>query len=232
MDFDPTRVSLVDQIARSWPGGPTNILVRGMDPAVSGSFSYDDILNAVRGLGVDPTGKKLVVVNVIDNVGERWAWGPEASAFGVDLSEWPTTDWPPYLNAKGWDPGAVFGSNDLGDLYWWPFEGLPENTDPALFLDSPGWDFSGVVDKVIDLLRTETDALIYFHCMLGADRTGALHTGYLLKEKGMELDAASKIADASTSAGSPNADYARLRAAYAASLKPPRKLFQGKRKKR
>lgn len=194
-----------------------------MDPAVSGSFSSTDIFDAVKALGPDPTGMKLVVLSVVDNTGERWAWGPEVSAFGVDPDSIPESQWPPYLNRPGWDPGSVLGSSATGDLYWWPFEGLPANTDPAVFLSTPGWDFSGVVDKVIDLFASETNALIYFHCMLGADRTGALHTGYLMKAKGLNLKNASMLADGATSAGSPNDDYVRLRAAYADTL-PKKKV--------
>jgi hypothetical protein len=220
MDFVYTRVALVDS-------NSSNLLVRGMDPAVSGTFSSQDIIDAVTALGVDPTGKTLVVVNVIDNVGERWAWAPEVTAFGADPDDTPTTDWPPYVNIPNWDPGTPIGSNTVGDLYWWPFEGLPDNTDPTVFLSSPGWDFAGIVDKVIELFQTSTDSLIYFHCMLGADRTGALHTGYLMKAEGMDLDSASKLADGATSAGSPNADYVRLRAAYAASLAPPIRRVKG-----
>ena len=212
MPFDPTRVALVDQVG-------SNLVVRGMDPACDGvTFNTQAVLDAVRAAGADPTGKKLVVLSVIDNVGERWAWSPEVSAFGFDPDDCPTADWPPYVNVPDWDPRTVFSSNELGDLYWWPFEGLPENTDPTVFLTSPGWDFSGVVDQVISLCKNETDALIYFHCMLGADRTGALHSGYLMRACGLSLIDADKIADTATSAGAPNADYVRLRAAYAATL--------------
>lgn len=211
MPFDPSRVAVVDRVG-------SNILARGMDPACGGKlFNTAALLSAVENAGADPTGHKLVVIYVIDNVGERWAWSPEVRAFGFDPDDCPASQWPPYLNRPGWDPSKPFATNDLGDLYWWPFEGLPENTDPTVFLTSPGWDFSGLVQKVVDLTLSERDALIYFHCMLGADRTGALHTGYLMNAKGYGLSKAAEIADKSTSARAPNADYARLRAAYAQS---------------
>jgi len=97
-----------------------------------------------------------------------------------------------------------------------------------VFLSSPGWDFGGVVDKVIELFENSTNALIYFHCMLGADRTGALHSGYLMKAKGMSLKKAANITDNATSAHAPNADYVRLRAAYADTM--PKRVGR-KRKK-
>ena len=70
MKFDPTRVAVVDRDA-------DGVLVRGMDPVVSGAFDYKSLEAALVAVGADPTGKKLVVVNIIDNAGERWAWGPE-----------------------------------------------------------------------------------------------------------------------------------------------------------
>jgi len=212
MQFDPTRVALVDKISSD-----ETLLIRGMDPAVSGTFCKEDILSALKGLGLKTEGKKLIVISVIDNTGERWAWAPELQAFGVDPDSIPQDQWPPYVHIPGWDPSKPLGSNEVGDFYWWPFEGLPDNADPKVFLGSPGWDFSGVVNLVLSLCSREKDAIIYFHCMLGADRTGALHTGYLLRG-GMDLQEACEIADKATSAGPPNADYIRLRAAYAASL--------------
>jgi len=211
MDFDPSRVALVDQ-------NGSNLLVRGMCPTVSGSFDKEALLSAIRARGVDPGGKRLVVISVIDNTGERWAWAPEVSAFRVDPNSIPQSQWPPYVNRPGWDPGVALGHNAMGAFFWWPFEGLPPATDPTVFLGSPGWDFSGAVAQVESLFQTARGSLIYFHCMLGADRTGALHTGYLMKAKGMSLADASAIADAATSAGAPNGDYIRLRQAYAESL--------------
>jgi hypothetical protein len=220
MDFDPTRVALVDR-------SEGNLLIRGMDPAITGAFSYNSIRDALlHREHIDITPYRLLVVNVIDNVGERYVWAPEMVAFGVDPDTFPTTCWPPYLNHPNWKPQAQLGNgrwltdtaSGLGNILWWPFEGLPANERPGVYLHSPGWDFSGLVGYLEFLLQNETNTAIYFHCLLGADRTGALHTGYLLKAKQMLFSAACKVADEATSAGPPNADYQRLRAAYAQSL--------------
>lgn len=221
LKFDPTRVAVVD----SHPDRQST-LVRGMSPATSGTFDYDALGRALIKRGVDIAGKRLVVISVIDNVGERWAWAPEVKAFGVDPDQYSATEWPPYVHRRDWDPGLAIGDGQWisgprtgpGDFYWWPFEGLPENTDPKVFLSSPGWDFSGTVDLVASLFAQATKTVVYFHCMLGADRTGALHTAYLMKRKGLSLAAASKVADNATSAKGPNADYQRLREAYAKML--------------
>lgn len=221
LPFDPTRVAVVDDAPER-----NATLVRGMDPASTGIFDAKSLLDAFTSKGVQVNGRNLVVVNVIDNTGERWAWGPEMVTFGADTSSYPASQWPPYLNRPGWTPGKPVGDGKWvvgnvvggrGDLYWWPFEGLPAGEDPKVFLTSPGWDFSGVVDLVVQLFQ-QPKVVVYFHCMLGADRTGALHTGYLMRAKGMTLAAASKVADTATSAHGPNEDYQRLRAAYAATL--------------
>lgn len=218
MKFDTTRVAVVDQSRNT-------LLVRGMAPATSGTFDYDAIGQALIKRGTDIAGKKLIVVCVIDNIGERSVWEPEMQAFGVDPNSIPTSQWPPYLNRPNYQPGKPIGSGQwtsgkfsgVGDMYWWPFEGIPAGeAHPEVYLTNPGWDFSGAVDLIGDLFHTEENAVVYFHCMLGADRTGALHTAYLMHDKGMTLEEASRGADSATSAKGPNADYQRLREAYAA----------------
>lgn len=220
--FDPTRIAIVDR-----DNTREVALVRGMNPATSGSFAYEELGLALIRYGLDIASRTLIVINVIDNVGERWAWSPEAEVFGVDPAVYPSSDWPPYVHRSHWDPAQPIGDGQWsvgsrtgpGEFYWWPFEGLPENTDPEVFLKSPGWDFTGAVEFVDSLYRQSRRAVIYFHCMLGADRTGALHTGYLMRARGMSLTGASRVADSVTSAKGPNADYQRLREAYAVSLK-------------
>jgi protein-tyrosine phosphatase len=58
------------------------------------------------------------------------------------------------------------------------------------------------------------NSLIYVHCMLGADRTGALHVGYMMLEKHFSLDEALGVCESSTSAGLPSEPYMRLVRAY------------------
>ena len=155
-------------------------------------------------------------------MGERAQWEPLMQAFGVDPGLFPVSFWPPYLQ-PGWDRNELLGKTLTtegetlpGSVSWRPFEGLPPGEDPKVYLTWPGWDFSGFIDHVIDLLRTSVNTAIYVHCQLGADRTGAFHIGYLMRAKGFDLENAILTAVSSTPAGPPNADYLRLVTAYAA----------------
>ncbi len=181
-------------------------------------FAYDELGEAS---GVALRGYELHDVSLIDCVAERYMLAPEMDAFGLQAPD--AHYWPPYIQ-RGWSPAT--GSHGVlrtedgpvpADFYWWPIEGLPEGGDAATFLSSPGWDLSGLVELLTYLMSSQSGPpkAVVIHCTLGADRTGALHTSYLVR-KGMLLDDAIREADLSTSAGAPNEDYRRLRAAYAA----------------
>lgn len=210
--FDPKRAAIVDE-------REGHLLIRcNMPIREDGSFAYREIQAAVdRDFSQYKT---FIDISVIDCVGERLSFSLETSAFGIDADKsFPESIWPPYLH--GYNPKKLQGMGYLsyeearrsGGLYWWPFEGVPPNADPKVYLTAPGWDFAGLVDFLIKLHeRKDSTNVIIFHCMLGADRTGALHRGYLMRAKGMTLAQASKEADALV--GPPNADYQRLAVAY------------------
>jgi hypothetical protein len=79
-----------------------------------------------------------------------------------------------------------FCSTDGGADMGCPATPWPEGSicDPLKLLQSPGFNFIDLVDFLGELLReTEPSGkkrLIYFHCILGSDRTGGLHMAYLL----------------------------------------------------
>lgn len=215
--FIPSRCRAIDNVG-------TNVLIRGNMPLLGGDFhyAYNEIAQAS---GVDLSTKRFVALPIIDNVGERAQFVPILKAFGVDPNIYPSSYWPPWLQA-GYEPNKFLGTevktegaSHPGSVVWRPFEGLPADGDPKEYLGSPIWDYAGFVDHVIDLMHTLTNAAIYVHCQLGADRTGAFHIGYLMKTMGLSLVEACSIANGSTSAGAPNADYMRLVTAYAATLK-------------
>ncbi len=212
--FFPDRVKVVDHVGQ-------NALVRSCMPLVGDpyTFAYDE-LEAASGLPL--AGREVVVFSLIDCVGEDYMLGPEMAAFGLRVP--PPSYWPPYLQA-GWDPRRgeqcilrTEGRSVPATFYWWPIEGFAEGEDPRVYLTSPGWDLSGLVQAIASAMADQSGLpkAVVVHCTLGADRTGAAHTSYLVN-KGVPFEEACSVADSSTSAGSPNDDYRRLRAAYAAS---------------
>lgn len=214
--WHPDRVKKVDSVGQ-------NVLVRGCMPLVGDPwrFAYDELIEAS---GVPLGGYEVHDISLIDCVGERYMLEPEMDAFG--LAAPPSSYWPPYQqeNWRPWTPNSGALRTEEGPVpatfYWWPIEGLAEGLaeggDQDTFLFSPGWNLSGLVDLVTNLMADQSGVpkAVYAHCTLGADRTGALHTSYLVR-KGMSLDSAIAKADSSTSAGAPAEDYRRLRAAYA-----------------
>lgn len=216
--FIPSRCAKIDEV------GP-NVLIRGNMPLTeSGSYALREVRDA-SGVA-DLAERMLVEVPIIDNVGERAQFEAILRAFGASPGALPASCWPWWVhgvdgNARRGGPLRTEGLEVDGFVLWRPFEGLPEGEDPAPFLGRPGWDFSGFLDTVASLMTTLDGAAIYVHCQLGADRTGAFHTGYLMRTRGIGLAEAAERADAATSAGPPNADYRRLLEAYAASLTTP-----------
>lgn len=209
----PSRVALIDK-------NVSNLLIRGNIPLVSGKFAYDEIAKII---GCDLAQYNVLDLCFIDNVGERGLWAAEVMAFGGNPDQYPKSSWPPYLNVPNWYPPQFVIGNKVngypGKMVWWPFEGIGPTDDPKVFLHSPGWDFVGCIDYMNFLFSDITTKFaIYFHCMLGADRTGAAHTCYLMKYKGMTLDEAANVSNTCTSAGAPNQDYQRLISSFAAEL--------------
>jgi hypothetical protein len=216
MNFDTTRLALVDTVG-------SNILIRGPEPLVGDDkhFALDQISNTLK---IDLTEYYIQDICLIDNQGEAWAFYPELTAFSVPSTVYPSTYWPPYLQAS-WNPPKRLGQSiksqgkpQRGSLTWWPIEGFPQGESPKVYLGHPGWDFAGVVDYLIGLSKNAEKTAIYFHCMVGADRTGSLHAGYLMKERDASVSGAITVASTCTSAGAPAGNYLNLIRAYGASL--------------
>jgi hypothetical protein len=205
--FDPTRVAVVDSFKGS-------VLVRGPFPITSdGSFAYSGILQRS---GVGRTFSSVVSISLIDCTGEHDMLRAEEEAFGLsDL--WPQSYWPPFTQS-GYDSRAVHGSSVLaedgsrypGGMIWWPIEGLARNQDPSQMMGWPGYNLVGLIDYLHELLSAPESRLIYFHCSLGADRTGGLAACYAMRYMGMDFSHALSFASRATPAGSPNEDYVRL----------------------
>lgn len=107
--------------------------------------------------------------------------------------------WLPYGNDSDWKPETIYTSTIaekiLGGLVWWPIFACPSKpcdntnknysngfTETEVALDKMHFiDASGYL-KI--LLETPDGSgkkrLIYFHCVTGTDRTGALHVTYIM----------------------------------------------------
>jgi len=216
--FDPKRAAVINLPVEKSP----HLLVRGNMPLIKGAFAYSEIESA---LNLDFDADRFVSTSIIDNTGERGSWSLELEAFGVLPDGYPAENWPPYVRQPDWNPGKLQGNGSLSygtgsreksHLIWWPFEGMSPTDDPGVFLHSPGWDFAGCVEYLYGLYTNlqEPATVIYIHCMLGADRTGALHAGLLVRA-GVGIEEALTISSSATSAGAPSPDYQRLARAYA-----------------
>lgn len=219
--FLPDRCAHIDTVG-------SNVLIRGNMPLLVSwrgglqerpHYALEEIRDA-SGVS-DLLSRRFIEIPIIDNLGEWQQLEPLLLSFGLDPNDYPDTLWPWWQHAD-YDANALRGTTLTteghsipGALCWRPFEGLPAQTDPTSFL-TKDWDFSGFIDNVIHLTRTLENSAIYVHCQLGADRTGAFHTGYLMRSRGLSLADAGKISNSATSAGEPNADYRRLLEAYSA----------------
>lgn len=211
--FIPARAAVVDK-------SPQSVLIRGNMPLVGpdNRYAYSEIGEAV---GVDLSGyKRFISVSLIDNTGERANWERELRSFGADPDAFPAASWPPYLCIAGWNPQLKLGSGLSvgqarvpGSLVWWPIEGLAPGDDPQVFLRKPGWDLVGLTGYLVALYMVPGSA-VFFHCTLGADRTGALHAAYLMARHNLSTDEALGKVAAATAAGAPSVDYQRLAHAY------------------
>lgn len=212
--FIADRCAVIDRVG-------TNLLIRGNMPLLGEDNHYAlKEIQAASGVA-DLLTRTIINVPIIDNVGECEQFSALCLAFGIDPARFPETMWPPYgkpgykLNSLLGHTLTTEGECIKGSMVWRPFEGLPAGEAPGPYITAPLWDFSGFVENVIEMLANLENTAIYVHCQLGADRTGAFHIGYLMKTRDFGFYAASAIANESTQAGAPNADYLRLAKAYA-----------------
>ncbi len=199
--FDPARLALVDTHENG------NLLVRGNLPMITNdasdtclpildrTFAYASIDAKMKTLLGDFNldDYEIIDVTLIDNQSDRNQFTAEMNAFG--LASIPCgSEWPPYNNSCAWDPEQVFatvlpsGQRPWG-LIWWPIYACGttpcNDTDTQIglinfkFNDLPG-HLSALLAGAPSPESGKSKRLIYFHCMQGADRTGALHAVYLL----------------------------------------------------
>ena len=218
--FDPTRCSCIDKAESTqiWRG---NIPINE-----DGKFAYHEMAIA---LDLEP-GTSLLDVSLIDNVkgSERDQWEVELDAYEVPLSDFPGgKDIPPQFNQANWEPAVLCGDGIKlshgkapGHLVWWQIEGGHDGI--VLGPDTKSYNFIGLIE-FFEALRILPNTIVYFHCMNGTDRTGAVVAAYAMRYLGMELEMAMKLAASLPAAGVMSTPYKELVEAYAGWLKenPP-----------
>lgn len=210
--FDPARTQLIEKV------GTTQIWRGNIPLNASGEFAYDEISQALAFSA--PT--SFNDLSLIDNVqgSERPQWMVELEAYGVKASSvFPSgPNIPPQFNQPHWNPARVFGqqiktptSTGPGHLIWWQIEG--GSTLDVLGPAQQSYNFIGLMEYM-GTLRNLPDSILYFHCMNGTDRTGAVVAGYAMKWMGKSLEEAMALANNLPAAGTMSVPYQQLVKAY------------------
>ena len=209
--FDPARCSLVERCDHTpvWRG---NIPINK-----HGDFAYHEMALA---LDLEP-GCGLIDVSLIDNIegAERDQWLVELKAYGVPVIDFPGGPGiPPQFNQPKWNPGRLLGDGIKlrngtapGHLCWWQIEGGHDGI--VLGPETQSYNFIGLLEY-LGILRQGDGLLVYFHCMNGTDRTGAVTAAYAMRYMGMGLDMAMAFAASVPDAGVMSEPYKQLVAAY------------------
>jgi len=201
-----------------------NVILRGNFPIDSnGTFAYEQIMlfakDSVPSVNFDD--HCIIDVSLLDNVptGEGLELNQELYTFSLPDSALPS-HWPPYeVNYEATLMGdSVCGHP--GKFMWWPIEGYDSSLSwqekVGVFITNQGnppgtgggYNFDGLVDRIDSLFKDESyPKVIYIHCCWGADRTGALTFGWLVKHNQYDKpEAMSKV----NSIVTPNQGYVNL----------------------
>jgi len=201
--FDPKRLAIVDVYN-------DNLLVRGNFPFVKKDadnpchpdfpgqehcFALEAFTSKMKEVrkDFDIDQYEIIDFSLIDNQGTFDELTAEANAIGLgieDIKCGSHSYWPPY-NGCTWDPKTLYISTSSENipwrLVWWPVYAcanpIPCGSDQAeIGLDR--FHFSEASKFLNELLKGSSESgkkrLIYFHCVQGTDRTGALHIAYLM----------------------------------------------------
>ncbi len=197
--FDPNRLAIVDE-----SGG--NLLVRGNLPLVSSDgralcypgqahcFAYAELDSRMREKipGFDIEQFEVIDFTLIDNQGTYDELTAEINALGINGTDDMTcgNNWPPYNNGCVWNPKKVYtsitGEKKPWGMVWWPVYacGSRPCNDADADIGLNKFQFITASAYLRELLTTPSASgkkrLIYFHCVQGTDRTGALHITYIM----------------------------------------------------
>jgi len=195
--FDPKRLALVDSNNGS-------LLVRGNLPLVANNatnpcFAGQDHCFAAEELGTrmkeivpgfDITEFEIIDFTLIDNQGTKDELTAEVNAVGKGLDDIACgTTWLPF-NGCSWDPKSLYTATADGNIpwgfIWWPVYACGNRpcNDADTKTGLEDFRFNEASEYLKQLLTTPTNSgksrLVYFHCVQGTDRTGALHIAYML----------------------------------------------------
>jgi len=200
----------------------TNLLIRCPDLIVDGDVGLDELGDVVK---TDLTKYTFIDFCLLNDTSERSTWEAEFVSFCI-TKQWvdehfPSDKYPPWFFMKGtWNPKTLYGTQlkaSKGSFAWWPLTGVHDPSDKTEAHNAvapDGWGFSGCVDYLIELFQTKENTAVAFHCMSGADRTGALHAGYLMRTEGLNASDAIKKATSYVKIGAPNSGYTNLLIVY------------------
>jgi hypothetical protein len=209
--FDPKRCALVELCDHTpvWRG---NIPINS-----NGEFAYHEMAVA---LDIEP-GFSLVDISLIDNIegGERDKWLVELNAYKVPVKDFPGgPNIPPQFNQPKWNPARLLGDGvhlrngtAPGHLCWWQIEGGHDGI--VLGPEKQSYNFIGLIEYM-GILRQGDGLFLYFHCMNGTDRTGAVAAAYAMRYLGMDLDMAMAFAASVPDAGVMSDPYKQLVKSY------------------
>jgi hypothetical protein len=195
--FNPARVAIVDEF-------DGNLLVRGnlplvkTDPDSEYHYAWAELKTKMEGKipGFKIEDYEIIDFALIDNqVSGKVQMTALIKALGMEgLGSIHCGDhWYPFQGCD-WEPAEIYWSTavdkKLAGLVWWPVWACPsipcmgDEIDTAL--DPKQFNFIDASAFLKELLTTKSESgkkrLIYFHCVQGTDRTGALHIAYILDQ--------------------------------------------------
>jgi hypothetical protein len=223
-EFDPNRVAIVDQTAAGnilVRGNLPMVTNSGPDtclPVSQRYFAYNELNRELKkrlGDGFDLNTYETIIMTLIDNESDLNQFTAELQGFGLtpqDIydAEGCSSPYKPIVDfCSSWVPSTHFGTtlttegaSHVANIIWWPIYACGNCSANYL----RGLDKYKLIDQpnYLKKLLNETSSsgkprLIYFHCMQGTDRTGALHALYLMdKDTNLALPTAFEIIEKST----------------------------------
>ena len=225
-EFLPDRIAIVDQTAAGnilVRGNLPMITNSGPDTCLPVSrryFAFNELNSELKkrlGDGFDLNTYEIIIMTLIDNASDIEMFTAELQSFGLtpqDIydADGCSTPYKPIVDfCSSWTPSTHFGtalttegSSHTANIIWWPIyacgsencsDDYLRGLDKYKLIDQPAY----LKTQLNGISSSGKPCLIYFHCMQGTDRTGALHALYLMGENpNLTLPMAFETAEKST----------------------------------